>query len=67
MADVAHFSAKQAALYLGVSKTYFEDHIRPYVSFSDLRAPGSRKPMPRWSKVDLDAFVAKRRKERKSA
>ncbi len=60
-------NAKQAAFYLGVSKTYFEATIRPLLSFSDLRAPGSKKPMPRWSRTDLDAFVAKRRVERKSA
>lgn len=67
MSDAGHFNARQAAAYLGVSKTYFEDHIRPFVSFADLRAPGSKKPMPRWSRADLDAFVAKRRKDRKSA
>lgn len=65
--ETSLLSAKQAAIYLGVSKTYFEAKIRPYVSFSDMRAPGSKKPMPRWSKVDLDSFVAKRRVERKSA
>jgi hypothetical protein len=65
--DVLMFNAKQAAAYIGVSKSYFEESIRPMLSFSDLRAPGSKKPMPRWSRADLDAFVAKRRVERKSA
>jgi hypothetical protein len=65
--NVSLFTAKQAAIYLGVSKTYFEAHIRPYLSFSDMRAPGSKKPMPRWARVDLDKFVATRRKERKAS
>lgn len=60
-------NATQAAKYLGVSKTYFERDIRPYLSFSDLRKPGSKKPMPRWSVTDLTTFIESRRKERKAS
>ena len=67
MTDSLLLTARQAAAYLGVSKSYFEEHIRPLLPFSDLRAPGSAKPMPRWTRVDLEAFAATRRKERKAS
>lgn len=60
-------NARQAAKFLGVSKTYFERDIRPFISFSDLRKPGSKKPMPRWSRTDLATFIESRRKERKAS
>lgn len=65
--DSALLTAKQSAVYLGVSKTYFEAVIRPMLSFSDLRKPGGKKPMPRWARTDLDAFIKSRRKERKAS
>lgn len=60
-------TASQAAAYLGVSKSYFEETIRPHLSFVDMRAPTAKKPMPRWTRSDLDAFIATRRKERKAS
>lgn len=65
--DVSYLNAAHAARFLGVSKSYFEDHIRPFVSYVDMRAPGSKKPMPRYARVDLEAFAEKRRVTRKSA
>lgn len=65
--DPELLNAKQAAKYLGVSKTYFERDIRPYIASVDLKRPDAKKPMPRWSRTDLDAFVAARRRERKAS
>lgn len=60
-------TAAQAALYLGVSKTYFETEIRPHISFVDMKAPSAKKPMPRWARADLDAFIATRHRTRRAS
>lgn len=61
--EPAHLNVAQAARYLGVSKTFFEEQVRPYIAHADLRAPGSKKPMPRWLPADLDEWVASRRRK----
>ncbi len=63
----ALFDVRESARYLGVSVSFFQDSIRPYVTAVDLRAPGSKKPLPRWERSELDAFVVSRRPSRKSA
>lgn len=61
--DVApgYVDAAGAARYLNVSKTYFGDHVRQYVTEHDFRAPGSKKPMPKYAIADLDEWAQKRR------
>ncbi len=59
--EPALLTAKQAAAYLGASQRYFETNIRPLLSFTDLRKPGARRPMPRWAPDDLDAYIRSRR------
>lgn len=66
MTDQALLTARQSARYLGVSKAFFEAKIRPYIGCIDLRAPGKKKPMPRWEVVELDLFIATRKKAQKS-
>jgi hypothetical protein len=65
--DPLLLSAREAAAYLGVSKSYFEESVRPYLSVVDMKDPKAKKPMPRWSRSDLEAFASSRRRERKSA
>lgn len=60
-------TARQAAIYMGVSKSYFEDHIRPHIAIVDVAREGAKQAMPRWSVTDLDGFIAARRREKKSA
>jgi len=67
MDDVALLNVKQAARYLGVSRSYFFEHVRPYIAVCDMRRPGGKQAVPRWTRADLDAFIAARRKERKTA
>jgi predicted DNA-binding transcriptional regulator AlpA len=59
---LAFLTMRQAAEYLSVSRSYFIDHVRPSLAAHDFRAPGTRKPMPRWSRTDLDAWALARRK-----
>ncbi len=54
-------NAKQAAQYLGVSRTHFYKVIKPYVKASNLAAPSSRKPLYRWTKQELDGFLEQRK------
>lgn len=65
--EPAYFDARDAARYLGVSLSFFEDHIRPALSVHDFRAPGSKKPMPKYARVDLDAWAQSRKREKLSA
>lgn len=60
-----YFDADGARRYLDVSKSYFEEHIRPLLPVHDFRAPGSKKPMPKFSRDDLDEWARSRRRERK--
>lgn len=58
----AYYDAGEAADYLGVSLSFFEDHVRKLLAEHDFRAPGSEKPMPKFSRQDLDAWAATRRR-----
>lgn len=62
--EPGYYNTHGAARYLGVSKTYFEDHVRPFVPVHDFRAPGSKKPMPKYSRTDLDEWARSRRREK---
>lgn len=53
-------SPKNAAKYLGVSYSHFEEHIRPHLPVVDMKPPMSRRAMPRFRLVDLDAWVKSR-------
>ena len=55
-------TAREAAEYLGCSKSYFEAHIRPLLPVVDMGRPEATQPMPRWHQADLDAFIASRKK-----
>lgn len=65
--EPGYFDADGARRYLDVSKSFFEDHIRPLLPVHDFKAPGSKKPMPKFSRIDLDEWARSRRKERKLA
>lgn len=65
--EPALLSANDAATYLGVSRRYFEEQVRPFVSVVDMKAPTSTQPMPRYAREDLDAFWRARRKDRKAS
>lgn len=53
----------QAAKYLGCGFTYFQEHVRKLLPVVDIADPSAKKPMPRWSRADLDAFIASRRRD----
>lgn len=63
----ALFSADQAARYLGVSKSYFRDHVRPFIAMVEMKPPTGKQSMPRYARVDLDAFWTARRSERRAS
>lgn len=69
MADItpALFSANDAAKYLGVSRSYFDDHVRPFVPLVEMKPPTGKQPMPRFARADLDAFWGARRKEKRAS
>lgn len=67
MSEKALFDPGEAAKYLGVSRSYFDEHVRPHISIVDMKAPGGKQPMWRFARTDLDAFIASRRREKKSA
>lgn len=67
MTEPALFTPNDAAHYLGVSRSYFDDHVRPFLSVVDMRPPGGKQPMPRFARADLDAFWTARRKARKAS
>lgn len=60
--EPAALDVLQAAQYLGVSRSHFLDHIRKLLPVIDVRRPGGQKPMWRWLRSDLDAYLADRRK-----
>lgn len=66
MTDQALMTARQSARYLGVSKAFFESKIRPHIGCIDMRAPGNKKPMPRWEVAELDRFIVTRKKAQKA-
>lgn len=61
MTEPALFNVRQAAIYMGCSRAFFEENIRPYIPTVDLRRPGGEKPMPRWQRSELDRFIESRR------
>jgi len=67
MTDPALFDLREAADYLGVSKSYFDDHLRKYLPVVDMKRPDAKQPMPRWAKADLDHFIDTRRKEKRAS
>ena len=61
--ELGYLDAIEAARYLGVSRSYFLEHIRRHVAEHDFRAPGSQKPMPKYTRADLDEWATKRRRK----
>ena len=59
----AYLTDRQAAQYLGVSKSHFLSQIRRHVPMIDLKPPTSRRSIPRWHRSDLDTFAMARRKD----
>lgn len=52
------FSPQHAAEYLDISRSHFDAHIACLLPPPlDLRAPGSKQPMPRHRRDDLDSFA----------
>lgn len=62
MNDRATFSKASAAAYLDMSVSKFDDTVRPFVAYISIDTPGQKRPMLRWMKADLDAYVAARRR-----
>ena len=54
-------TARQAAAYVGVSRSHFYHYIKPNLRVVDLKAPTSTKPMWRWLREDLDHYLLPRR------
>jgi len=52
---------REAAKFLGCSVSHFEDTIRRQLKVVDLAAADARRPMPRWHRDDLVAFIEGRR------
>lgn len=58
MTVVGAFDAEAAAQYLGFESARWLDDAP--IPWCDLRKPGATRPVRRWRKVDLDAFLEKR-------
>jgi len=59
----ALLDANDAARYLGVSRSYFDDHLRQQLPPPiDMRHAQSKQPMPRFQRSELDALIAARAK-----
>jgi len=56
-------TARQSAAYLGVGLTHFHQYVRQDLPVHDLRRPGSGRPMWRWLRNDLMAYLTARRRE----
>ena len=54
-----YLDAKQAAGYLGVSRSHFLAKIAPFVTTYDLGTP--KRGMRRWRREDLDGWAERRR------
>jgi hypothetical protein len=55
-------NAYQAANHLGVGRTFFYEVIRPQIQSVDMSRPGSDRPLIRWRRDHLDAYLAARTK-----
>lgn len=56
----ALLDANDAARYLGVSRSYFDDHIRRLLPPPiDMRHAQAKQPMPRWERAELDALIVR--------
>jgi hypothetical protein len=63
----SYYDIHEAASYLGVSESFFLEHIRPLLPAEhDFRAPSAEKPMPKLSRADLDAWAKSRRRVKAS-
>jgi len=51
-----------AAKLLDCSNTTFDERIRPFVPFVEIDTPGAKRPLLRWLRSDLLAFLESRRK-----
>lgn len=58
----ATFTVKQACAYLNVSRSHFYRHIRPHIKGANLAPPEAQRPLMRFPKQQLDAFLAARMK-----
>lgn len=67
MTDRALLDANEAADYLGVSRSYFDQTIRPLVPIVDMKDPKRTQPMWRFAVKDLDAFINSRKRNTEAA
>lgn len=67
MPEQALFDPNEAARYLGVSRRYFDDHVRPLVPIVDMKPPKSKQPMWRFRRADLDKLIDARTRAKLSA
>lgn len=56
------YEIADAARYLRVSVSHFNENLRKYIPMVDMAAPGSTVPVVRFAKSDLDAFIASRKR-----
>lgn len=63
----ALFDPNEAAAYLGVSRSFFDDEIRPLIPIVDMKSPKRKQPMWRFDRTDLDRFIASRKREKSAA
>jgi hypothetical protein len=61
-AEPALLDRANAARYLGCSLSHFQEEVRRFLPTVDIASPSARKPMPRWRRADLDAFIASRQR-----
>lgn len=57
-------TSEQAAEYLAVSRTFFDQHLAPTLPVVDLAPPLAKQRMPRYWVADLDVLIANRRQVR---
>lgn len=57
------FDVGEAAKYLGVSRSHFDEALRKLLPVVDMGAAGKGTPLVRFAKSDLDALISKRRRE----
>lgn len=60
--EQALLDPSEAAAYFGVSRSHFDEHIRPLLPIIDMKPPRGKQPMWRFMKADLDALIASRRR-----
>jgi len=62
MTDPESLSKESAAAFFDVSVSTFDEELRPYLPVVEIMTPGRKRPLLRWMRRDLVAFLEARRK-----